>query len=99
MYNDLKQLPPPKPLEYEPFVYEKPDKTSFDVVKTGDWEYEVFGALIDELSRGVVLDSYDSMQYFQRQLRERGIDKALKKAGVKTGDTVRMLDVEFEYVE
>ena len=99
MYNELKQLPPPKPLEYEPFVYEKPDKTGFDVVKTGDGEYEVFGGLIDELSRGVVLDSYDSMQYFQRQLRERGIDKALKKAGVKTGDTVRMLDVEFEYIE
>ena len=80
-------------------MYEKPDKTGFDVVKTGDGEYEVFGGLIDELSRGVVLDSYDSMQYFQRQLRERGIDKALKKAGVKTGDTVRMLDVEFEYIE
>ncbi len=99
MYAELSKLPPPKPLEYEPFVFEKPDKTSFDVVKTGDGEYEVFGGLIDELARGVVTDSYDSMQYFQRQLRERGIDKALRKAGVKTGDTVRMLDTEFEYIE
>ena len=95
----IESLPPVTPLEYEPFVFEKPDKTSFDVVKTGDGEYEVFGGLIDELARGVVTDSYDSMQYFQRQLRERGIDKALRKAGVKTGDTVRMLDTEFEYIE
>ena len=54
---------------------------------------------MDELARNVVLDSYDSMQYFQRRIRETGIDKALKRAGVRTGDTVRMLDVEFEYVE
>ncbi len=99
IYSELSVLPPPKPLEFEPFVYEKPDKTSFEVVRTDDGEYEVFGGLVDELARNVVLDSYDSMQYFQRQIRERGIDKALKKAGVKTGDTVRMLDVEFEYVE
>ena len=99
MYAELAKLPPLEPLEYEPFVYARPDKTGFDVVKTGDGEYEVFGGLVDELARNVVLDSYDSMQYFQRRIRETGIDKALRKAGVKTGDTVRMLDVEFEYVE
>ena len=99
IYAVLSELPPPQPMEYEPFVYEKPDKEGFDIVKNDDGEYEVFGGLIDELARNVVLDSYDSMQYFQRQIRERGIDKALRKAGVKTGDTVRMLDVEFEYVE
>lgn len=99
MYEKLSELPPPAPLEYQPFVFDKPDKDSFDVVKTDDGEYEVFGGMIDELARNVILDNYDSMQYFQRQIRERGIDKALRKAGVKTGDTVRMLDIEFEYVE
>lgn len=99
MHEKLRELPPPAPLEYEPFVFEKPDKDSFDVVKNDDGEYEVFGGMIDELARNVILDNYDSMQYFQRQIRERGIDKALRKAGVKTGDTVRMLDIEFEYVE
>lgn len=99
MYEKLSELPPVAPLEYEPFVFDKPDKDSFDVVKNDDGEYEVFGGMIDELARNVVLDNYDSMQYFQRQIRERGIDKALRKAGVKTGDTVRMLDIEFEYVE
>lgn len=99
IYAELSKLPPPEPLEYEPFVYARPDKTGFDIVRTDDGEYEVFGGLVDELARNVVLDSYDSMQYFQRRIRETGIDKALKRAGVRTGDTVRMLDVEFEYVE
>ncbi len=99
IYAELSKLPPPEPLEYEPFVYTRPDKTGFDIVRTDDGEYEVFGGLVDELARNVVLDSYDSMQYFQRRIRETGIDKALKRAGVRTGDTVRMLDVEFEYVE
>lgn len=55
--------------------------------------------MIDELARNVVLDNYDSMKYFQRRIKESGIDKALKKAGAKDGDTVRIMDIEFEYFE
>ena len=54
---------------------------------------------MEELARNVVLDSYDSFRYFQKKLKETGIIKALRKAGAKDGDTVRVLDIEFEYVE
>ncbi len=98
MYFELKKLPEIKPLEYEPFEFAAPDKEGFEVVRTDDG-FEVFGGMIDELARNVVLDNYDSMQYFQRRIKESGVDKALRKAGAKDGDTVRIMDVEFEYYE
>lgn len=99
MYSELKKMPEALPLEFEPFSYEKPDKDGFSVAIDSDGSFELYGGLIDELARNVVLDSYDSMQYFQKQLKERGINKALRKAGAKDGDTVRILDIEFEYYE
>ena len=41
----------------------------------------------------------ESRNYFQKRLRDDGVIKALKKAGAGEGDTVRILDVEFEFVE
>ncbi|MCI5583237.1 MAG: Obg family GTPase CgtA, partial [Anaeroplasma sp.] len=34
-----------------------------------------------------------------RQLRSYGIDDALRKLGVKNGDTVRIFDFEFEFID
>jgi GTP-binding protein len=47
----------------------------------------------------VNLDNYDSLQYFQRALRRRGIIDALKEKGIQNGDTVRINDMEFEFIE
>lgn len=99
MYRELQKMPAITPLEYEPFTFAKPNKDGFEIVKDDDGVFEVFGGMIDELARNVVLDNYDSMQYFQRQIKERGVDKALRKAGVKDGDTVRIMDIEFDYYE
>lgn len=43
-------------------------------------------------------DDYESLQYFQRVLEQSGIISALKKAGVKDGDTVSVYDIEFDYI-
>lgn len=95
----LSKLPPVEPLSFEPFVYEKPDTAGFTVVKDTDGAYEVTGGLMDELARNVVLDSSDSFHYFQRKLKDLGVIKALRAAGAEDGDTVRILDIEFEFVE
>lgn len=47
----------------------------------------------------MVLDSSDSFHYFQRKLKDLGVIKALRAAGAEDGDTVRILDIEFEFVE
>ena len=40
----------------------------------------------------------DSLSYMQKTLRDRGVFKALKNAGVKDGDTVVIGEVEFDFI-
>lgn len=95
----LSKLPKLQPLEFEPFEYEERDTTSFEIIKTDDGGFEVFGGMIDELARNVILDNYDSFMYFQKRLKDEGVISALRKAGAKDGDTVRIMDIEFDYVD
>lgn len=99
IYDKLKELPPITPLEFEPFAYEKKDTSTFFVERDDSGAFEVFGGVIDELARNIVLDDYDSLKYFHKRLKESGIIKALIDAGAKNGDLVRILDIEFEFVE
>ena len=39
----------------------------------------------------------DALKRFALQLRNMGIVDALRKAGAKDGDTVRILDFEFDF--
>ena len=99
IWETLKYLPPVSAMEFEPFEYEKRDVDSFYVTRDDDGAFDVSGGMVEELARNVVLDSTDSFAYFQRKLKDSGVLKALKKAGIEDGDTVRILDVEFEFVE
>jgi GTP-binding protein len=86
-------------LDYEPYEYPDRDTTSFTITRDDDGGFDVSGGLIEELARNVVLDSYDSFTYFQRKMKDEGVIKALRRAGAKDGDLVRVLDLEFEFVE
>ncbi|HHV96920.1 MAG TPA: GTPase ObgE [Clostridiaceae bacterium] len=68
-------------------------------IRNEDGVFIVEGKLIKELLRRVNLDDYESLQYFQRSLNRAGIIQALREAGIKEGDTVRMYDFEFDYIE
>ncbi|MDD4504379.1 MAG: GTPase ObgE [Clostridiaceae bacterium] len=59
----------------------------------------VEGKLVEQLIASVNLDDNDSIKYFQKVLRKRGIVDELRQLGVKDGDTVKMRDLEFEYFE
>ena len=56
------------------------------------------GGLVDMLCRNVVLNKPESMQYFQKVLRLRGVVKKLEEMGCKEGDTVSIGDVEFDFI-
>lgn len=43
-------------------------------------------------------EDFESLQYFERVLRQSGIIDALVEAGVQEGDTVSVYDIEFDYV-
>ncbi|MCL2862066.1 MAG: GTPase ObgE [Firmicutes bacterium] len=99
IWEKLKDIPAVAPLEFEPFEYKRVDTTTFEIEQFDDGSFGVSGGLIDELARNVTLDNYDSFLYFQKKIKDTGILKALKKAGAKDGDTVRIKDVEFDFVE
>ena len=54
---------------------------------------------LEKLIQSINFDDYDSLQYFQKILSSSGINDALIEKGVKDGDTVKIDDFEFDFVE
>ncbi len=54
----------------------------------------VKGEAVDKIIRRVNITDYESLFYLHKKLNEVGLDKALKKAGVKDGDTVKIGNYE-----
>ncbi len=97
---ELSKLPPIKKFEAEPKPEPeiKKNDRSFTVRQAnGIFYVENCDWLMDVMNR-VDPDDYESLQYFERVIRECGIIDALEKAGVNEGDTVNVLDIEFDYV-
>lgn len=98
VFGVLRELPPVKRIESdETFTYTKSGDLGFEIYLDGD-AYVVVGALVDMLCRNVSLDDPDSMAYFQKILREKGVISQLRAMGIKENDTVIVGDVEFDFV-
>ncbi len=98
--SELAKLPPIKKFEAEPKpeIEIKKNNRDFTVRKAnGIFYVEDCDWLMDVMNR-VDPDDYESLQYFERVIRECGIIDALEDAGVAEGDTVNVLDIEFDYV-
>ncbi|SDY86606.1 GTPase ObgE [Tindallia californiensis] len=61
--------------------------------------YHLEGELLRKLIYSLNLDSMDSLLHFYRVLQKNGVIKELKKLGIQEGDTVKIMDIEFDYVE
>jgi GTP-binding protein len=95
----LETLPPVEPVRPdEEFEYRADDNLTFEIFRDDDGTFVVIGGLVDMLCRNVALNNPDSMLYFQKVLRLRGVIKELTKMGCKEGDTVSIGDVEFDFV-
>ena len=99
LVNTLENLPESRPMEYTPFVLDKPEEETYEIQILDDGVFEVVGGLVEILSRKVNMDDYDSFRYFQRVLNDKGVIKALRQNGAKDGDTVIVGDIEFDFVE
>ena len=95
----LKELPPPAPLEYEPFVYEKPERLTYEILENDDGSFEIVGTLVDVLSRNVVISDMHSFAYMQKVLKDRGIFKELRAKGAKNGTAIVIGGIEFEFMD
>ena len=96
----LDTLPPAEPIPADEFEYDRPDVNEFEVYKDEEENvWYVTGGLVDMLERNVVLSDPDSMAYFQKALKDKGVIKELKKRGVAEDDVVVVGGVEFEFKE
>lgn len=96
----LDTLPPIKQYEVDHVPVDVNAKMARDVfeihvedgvyVVEAEWLASVFG-LVDP-------DDYESLQYFQRVLRTSGIIDKLEEMGIQEGDTVSILNFEFDYI-
>ena len=94
----LNTLPPPAPFEVEETPEEEPESEGFTVEKVGG-VYDVSGPAMVRLIDSVNFGDEDSLNWFHRSLRRMGVIDALREAGAKEGDTVRIEDMEFDFVE
>ena len=95
----LKELPKEELVEIKPRkVYTLQEEEKFTIVKEKDI-WVVDGPEVQKIMRKVNLEDNESMHYFQKCLNELGVNEALKKAGVKEGDTVRVVDWELEWYD
>ena len=79
-------------------LYTLKDEPEFTITRA-DGIWIVDGPGVQKIMRRVNLEDNESMYYFQRCLDELGVNKALKKAGVKEGDTVKVVDWELEWYD
>ena len=100
VYNELQKLPPVT--IYEPEFVEKvevADGNKFEIHRADDAAFEIDAPWLLDILYTSDIDDYSSLQYFQRRLQASGIIDKLKEMGVKEGDTIRIDDFEFDYVD
>ena len=86
----------------EPFLEEEPmeivEEEPFSIEMDGD-VFVLSGPAIDRLFNSVNFEDELSLNYFHRTLRRWGVIDALRARGAKEGDSVRIEDMEFDFVE
>lgn len=103
---DLLEQTPEFPLydeenqEEERVLYKHvPETKAFDITRDPDGTWVLSGEKLEKLFQMTNLQHDESIMRFSRQLRGMGIDKALRERGAQNGDTVRIEDFAFEFVE
>ncbi len=69
----------------------------FEISKDDAGRYIVTGKPLERIVAMINFNQESAVIRFTRQLRSFGVDEALRKAGCKDGDIVRVLDMEFEF--
>ena len=84
-------------LETAPDFFNQEDEKPFTIHNKGNGVWEVTGKKVERLVQMASFTTDDGFQRFALQIRNMGIDDALREAGCEDGDTVRLYDFEFEF--
>ncbi len=93
----LPELPPPRVFEETPVTAEVPTGP-FEIVRDKQ-VFVVEGPAMERLIASVNFEDEESLNWFHRTLRDRGVIDALRKAGAGEGSTVRIGDMEFDFID
>ena len=77
----------------------EPEEQQFFITKADDGILTVTGPAIDRIMHQTNFAQEASVQRFARTLRHLGVDEELRALGALDGDTVRVLEFEFEFKE
>lgn len=78
-------------------LYKFKQEQPFTVTIDPDGTYVIHGAEIEKIYKMTWFVTDEAFLRFSNKLRKLGIDDKLKEMGIQSGDTVRILDYEFEY--
>ena len=96
---------PPTPLEeperlrVDPVGGSLPTTIRLEIRKTDAHTFEVGGEAFENLVKRLDLRYYDSHRRFLSILENSRLNAALRRAGATDGDTVKVAELEFEFVE
>ena len=93
----LRELPPAQPF-FEETPFEDLAEEPFTISKEGG-VFVLAGPSMVHLINSVNFGDEDSLNWFHRTLRRWGVIDQLREAGAGEGSTVRLGDMEFDFVE
>lgn len=99
-YEELSKLPPITIFEPEMDIDEEEfilDDKGYEIKRDNE-AYVITGSWIEAVGGSVNFSDNESLQYFQRALLNRGVIEDLIKMGIQEGQTVRIGDLEFDFV-
>lgn len=79
-------------------LYKYEEEIPFTIVRENE-DWIVKGDKVEKLFKMSRLDTDEAILRFSNKLRKMGVDDELKERGAKEGDTIRILDFEFEFKE
>lgn len=91
--------PPPVGTAEAPVVIKAKPEHWWDVARADDGVLVVHGPAVERMVAMTDLNSEDSVRWLHRRLERMGVIKALREAGARHGDTVRIAETEFDFVE
>ncbi|MDU4888992.1 MAG: GTPase ObgE [Clostridium sp.] len=71
---------------------------TYEINEVEEGIFEITGTFVDRLLTSVNVNDPDSLRYFHKVLRNKGIIDELKEMGIEDGDVVRLNDFEFEFL-
>lgn len=97
MLDNIKKEPLYEEEKFESHILYKFEREQpFTITRDND-EWVIKGKEIEKILRMTKFQTDESVMRFANKLRKLGIDDKLRELGANDGDTVRILDFEFEY--